>query len=58
MDMQPCSRCGSDEVVPDAEGKVVFPCEIELNDADGQLVATASVDWHVRLNKPTEPEAA
>jgi len=34
----------------DAEGKVVFPCEIELLDADGQRVATATVQWHVRLN--------
>jgi uncharacterized protein (TIGR00369 family) len=42
----------------DAEGKVVFPCEVELTDADGQRVATAVVQWHVRLNKPTEPEAA
>jgi uncharacterized protein (TIGR00369 family) len=42
----------------DAEGKVVFPCEVELNDAEGQRVATAVVHWHVRLNKPAEPEAA
>jgi len=42
----------------DAEGKVVFPCEIELIDASGQRVATATVQWHVRLNQPTEPEAA
>jgi acyl-coenzyme A thioesterase PaaI-like protein len=42
----------------DAEGKVVFPCEIELTDSDGQRVATATVQWHVRLNKPTKPEAA
>lgn len=42
----------------DAEGKVVFPCEVELSDADGQRVATAVVHWHVRLNKPAEPEAA
>jgi uncharacterized protein (TIGR00369 family) len=42
----------------DAEGKVVFPCEIELTDASGQRVATATVQWHVRLNKPAEPEAA
>lgn len=42
----------------DAEGKVVFPCEVELNDADGQRVATAIVQWHVRLNKPAEPEVA
>ncbi|HEY0391394.1 MAG TPA: DUF4442 domain-containing protein [Solirubrobacterales bacterium] len=42
----------------DAEGKVVFPCEIELTDASGQRVATATVQWHVRLNKPAQPEAA
>lgn len=36
----------------DAEGKVVFPCEIEMTDASGLRVATATVDWHVRLNKP------
>ncbi len=37
----------------DAEGKVVFPCEIEMVDASGLRVATATVHWHVRLNKPT-----
>ncbi len=42
----------------DAEGKVVFPCQIELTDADGQRVATATVEWHVRLNKSSEPQAA
>jgi len=42
----------------DAEGKVVFPCEIELTDSAGQRVATATVQWHVRLNQPAEPEAA
>jgi acyl-coenzyme A thioesterase PaaI-like protein len=42
----------------DAEGKVVFPCEIVLTDASGQRVATATVQWHVRLNQPAEPEAA
>ncbi len=36
----------------DAEGKVVFPCEIEMTDASGLTVATATVHWHVRLNKP------
>ena len=36
----------------DAEGKVVFPCEIELTDSSGQRVATATVRWHVRLNNP------
>lgn len=33
----------------DEEGKVEFPCHVELTDKDGQLVATASVEWHVRL---------
>lgn len=33
----------------DAEGKVEFPCEIELTDSDGELVAAANVRWHVRL---------
>jgi uncharacterized protein (TIGR00369 family) len=42
----------------DADGKVVFPCEIELADADGARVATATVHWHVRLNSPAEAEAA
>ncbi|MDX6610286.1 MAG: hypothetical protein QOF85_2211 [Solirubrobacterales bacterium] len=42
----------------DAESKVVFPCKIELTDSTGQRVATATVQWHVRLNQPSEPEAA
>jgi uncharacterized protein (TIGR00369 family) len=42
----------------DAEGKVVFPCEIEMSDASGQRVATATVHWHVRLNQPAEAETA
>jgi uncharacterized protein (TIGR00369 family) len=42
----------------DADGKVVFPCEIELTDSEGQLVATATVHWHVRLNQPAVAEAA
>jgi uncharacterized protein (TIGR00369 family) len=33
----------------DEEGKVEFPCEVELTDKDGQRVATATVHWHVRL---------
>lgn len=36
----------------DAEGKVEFPCEVELADVSGQRVATATVHWHVRLNEP------
>jgi acyl-coenzyme A thioesterase PaaI-like protein len=41
----------------DDEGKVEFPCEIELVDGDGTRVATATVGWHVRLNKPASAEA-
>jgi uncharacterized protein (TIGR00369 family) len=41
----------------DAEGKVEFPCEIELVDGAGTRVATAMVGWHVRLNKPAAAEA-
>jgi uncharacterized protein (TIGR00369 family) len=35
----------------DAEGKVEFPCEVELHDKDGNRVATATVHWHVRLKQ-------
>jgi uncharacterized protein (TIGR00369 family) len=42
----------------DAEGKVVFPCKVEMSDASGQRVATATVHWHVRLNKPADAQAA
>jgi uncharacterized protein (TIGR00369 family) len=35
----------------DAEGKVEFPCEVELTDKDGNRVATATVHWHVRLKE-------
>jgi acyl-coenzyme A thioesterase PaaI-like protein len=37
----------------DAEGKVEFPCEIELTDSDGAVVAAANVRWHVRLKDRT-----
>lgn len=36
----------------DAEGKVEFPCEVELTDGGGNTVATATVRWHVRLKEP------
>lgn len=35
----------------DSEGKVEFPCEIELTDQSGTRVATATVHWHVRLKE-------
>jgi len=36
----------------DADGKVVFPCEVTMADGSGLQVAKATVQWHVRLNKP------
>ncbi|HET9593484.1 MAG TPA: DUF4442 domain-containing protein [Solirubrobacterales bacterium] len=35
----------------DADGKVEFPCEVELTDGDGAVVAAANVRWHVRLKR-------
>jgi uncharacterized protein (TIGR00369 family) len=37
--------------VLDADGKVEFPCDVELTNADGDLVAAANVRWHVRLKR-------
>ena len=34
----------------DSEGRVSFPVEVELRDRDGDTVASATVEWHVRLN--------
>lgn len=42
----------------DADGRVVFPCEIELTDSEGRRVATATFQWHVRLNQPVAAEEA
>jgi uncharacterized protein (TIGR00369 family) len=42
----------------DSEGRVVFPCEIELTDSSGERVATATVHWHVRLNQPAAADPA
>ena len=42
----------------DSEGVVQFPCSIELSDADGNLVATASVRWHVRKTEPPADQPA
>jgi acyl-coenzyme A thioesterase PaaI-like protein len=36
----------------DSEGRVEFPIEVELTDADGTVVATMTVHWHVRRNDP------
>ena len=34
----------------DADGKVEFQVEVVMKDSDGQQVASAQVDWHVRKN--------
>jgi acyl-coenzyme A thioesterase PaaI-like protein len=43
---------GIDELLAklDSHGKVEFPISVVIRDADGDQVATATVDWHVRLN--------
>jgi uncharacterized protein (TIGR00369 family) len=33
----------------DADGRVDFSVQVELTDSDGDVVATATVDWNVRL---------
>ncbi|MGN6258437.1 MAG: DUF4442 domain-containing protein [Solirubrobacterales bacterium] len=37
----------------DSDGKVEFPCQVELTDANDTRVATATIRWHVRLKDPT-----
>lgn len=34
----------------DADGRVEFPIDVELTDGDGNVVATMTVQWHVRRN--------
>jgi acyl-coenzyme A thioesterase PaaI-like protein len=34
----------------DSDGKVEFPVEVEMTDADGRTVASMTVHWHVRKN--------
>ena len=34
----------------ESDGKVEFPVEVELSDAEGNTVASMSVNWHVRKN--------
>ena len=36
----------------DADGRVDFSVEVEMTDAEGNTVATATVDWNVRLKDP------
>jgi acyl-coenzyme A thioesterase PaaI-like protein len=34
----------------EADGRVEFPVGVEMTDADGNVVATMTVHWHVRRN--------
>ena len=36
----------------DADGRVDFSVKVEMTDAEGVVVATANVDWNVRLKNP------
>ena len=36
----------------DKDGRVDFSVEVELTNTDGDVVATATVDWNVRLKDP------
>jgi hypothetical protein len=33
-------------------GRVYFSVEVEMTDGEGDVVATATVDWNVRLKDP------
>lgn len=35
----------------DSEGKVEFACKVEMVDGEGERVAVATVNWHVRLKE-------
>jgi uncharacterized protein (TIGR00369 family) len=41
----------------DKDGRVDFSVEVEMTDGEGDTVATATVDWNVRL-KASEPDSA
>ena len=34
----------------ESDGRVEFPIEVEMTDGDGNVVATMTVEWHVRRN--------
>jgi uncharacterized protein (TIGR00369 family) len=38
----------------DKDGRVDFSVEVEMTDGDGDVVATATVDWNVRLKDSSE----
>jgi uncharacterized protein (TIGR00369 family) len=41
----------------DTDGRVDFSVEVELTDAEGAVVATATVDWNVRLKDPASADS-
>lgn len=38
----------------DKDGRIDFSVEVEMTDAEGEVVATATVDWNVRLKDSSE----
>ncbi|MBS1890532.1 MAG: DUF4442 domain-containing protein [Actinobacteria bacterium] len=38
----------------DQDGRIDFSVEVEMTDAEGDVVATATVDWNVRLKDSSE----
>jgi uncharacterized protein (TIGR00369 family) len=38
----------------DADGRIDFSVEVEMSDGEGDTVATATVDWNVKLNQPAD----
>ena len=41
----------------DADGRIDFSVEVEMTDGEGDPVATATVDWNVRLKDPDRERA-
>jgi uncharacterized protein (TIGR00369 family) len=41
----------------DADGRVDFSVTVEMTDAEGEIVATATVDWNVRLKDPESSDS-
>jgi uncharacterized protein (TIGR00369 family) len=41
----------------DKDGRVDFSVEVEMTDGEGDTVATATVDWNVRLKEPESTDS-
>lgn len=41
----------------DSQGKVEFPCDVELVDGSGERIASATISWHVRLKEKRDGSA-